>query len=232
MTIDIEPRGATNQHAAKAPRRPAGSPDPVTPEPARMPGRRNPKWIALGIVALCLGGLLSYVIYSRVATETAVVAVANTVYRGELIDREDLTTITLQGSALAQAVPARDLDNLVGQRAAFDLAEGSVVVSSSVTAEAVPAVGRAVVGLKLAMGRVPTSLLVPSADLRLVALPPQDGGTDSLTGDAFVARVIDQAPGADGATILLNVDVAAAQAPTIALLAAQDRIAVVRDAGK
>jgi hypothetical protein len=167
-----------------------------------------------------------------VATETAVVAVANTVYRGELIDRDDLTTITLQGNSLAQAVPGRELDNLVGKRAAFDLAEGSIVVSAAVTAEAVPAVGRAVVGLKLEMGRVPTSLLVPSSDLRLVALPPEDGGTDKLTGDAFVARVIDQAPGVDGATILLNVDVAAAQAPTIALLAAQDRIAVVRDAGK
>jgi len=233
MTIDIEPRDATTQHGAKPARhRPTESTMPITPEPVRMPGRRNPKWIALGIVALCLGGLLSYVIYSRVATETAVVAVANTVYRGELIERDDLTTITLQGNSLAQAVPARELDNLVGQRAAFDLAEGSVVVSSAVTAEVVPAVGRAVVGLKLAMGRVPTSLLVPSSDLRLVALPPQDGGTDKLTGDAFVARVIDQAPGADGATILLNVDVAAAQAPTIALLAAQDRIAVVRDAGK
>ena len=233
MTIDIEPRG---RHRAGSARRPGPGrprqPAPITPEPVRMPGRRNPKWIALGIVALCLGGLLSYVIYSRVATETTVVAVADTVYRGELIDRDDLTTITLQGSALAQAVPARELDNLVGKRAAFDLAEGSVVVSSAVTAEAVPAVGRAVVGLKLAMGRVPTSLLVPSSELRLVALPPEAGGSDKLTGDAFVARVIDQAPGADGATILLNVDVAAAQAPTIALLAAQDRIAVVRDAGK
>jgi hypothetical protein len=232
MTIDIEPRDATTLPGGSARHRPIEPPAPITPEPARMPGRRNPKWIALGIVALCLGGLLSYVIYSRVASETAVVAVANTVYRGGLIDREDLTTITLQGTSLAQAVPARELDNLVGQRAAFDLAEGSVVVSSAVTANAVPAVGRAVVGLKLAMGRVPTSLLVPSSDLRLVALPPEDGGTDKLTGDAFIARVIDQSPGADGATILLNVDVSAAQAPTIALLAAQDRIAVVRDAGK
>ena len=51
-----------------------------------MPGRRNPKWIALGIVALCLGGLLSYVIYARVATETTVVSVAQTVYRGEIIE--------------------------------------------------------------------------------------------------------------------------------------------------
>lgn len=232
MTIDIEPRGTTTQQPVPTRRQPAPSPAPTTPGPAPIPGRRNPKWIALGILALCLGGLLSYVIYSRVATETAVVAVANTVYRGGLIGREDLTTLTLQGSSLTQAVPARELDNLVGKRAAFDLAEGSIVVASAVTDQPVPAVGRAVVGLKLAMGRVPTSLLVPSSDLRLVALPPEAGGTDKLTGDAFVARVIDQSPGADGATILLNVDVVAAQAPTIALLAAQDRIAVVRDAGR
>ncbi len=235
MSIDIEARGATaEQQPARASksRQLPPAPSPPTPEPVRMPGRRNPKWIALGIVALCLGGLLSYVIYSRVATETTVVALAETVYRGDPIDRDDLTTITLQGGPIAQAVPARELDGLVGKRAAFDLAQGSVLVSSAVTAEVVPATGRAVVGLKLAMGRVPTSLLIPSSDLRLVALPPQAGGSDKLTGDTFVARVIDQAPGADGATILVNVDVAAEQAPTVALLAAQDRIAAVRDAGR
>ena len=38
--------------------------------------------------------------------------------------------------------------------------------------------------------------------------------------------------GADGTSILVNVDVAADQAATIAQLAAQDRIALVRDAGR
>ena len=93
-----------------------------------MPGRRNPKWIALGIVALCLGGLLSYVIYARVATETTVVAMASTVYRGEVIEQDDLTTITLRAGSIAQAVPASDLDTMIGKRAAVDLVEGSVVI--------------------------------------------------------------------------------------------------------
>jgi hypothetical protein len=44
--------------------------------------------------------------------------------------------------------------------------------------------------------------------------------------------VIDQSPGADGTSILVNVDVEAGAAPTIAMLAAQDRIAIVRDAGR
>ena len=52
-----------------------------------------------------------------------------------------------------------------------------------------------------------------------------------LAGSIFVGRVIDQTPAADGTSILVNVDVEAGAAPTIATLAAQDRIALVRDAG-
>jgi hypothetical protein len=36
----------------------------------------------------------------------------------------------------------------------------------------------------------------------------------------------------DGASIVVNVDVPANQAPTVALLAAQERLAVVRDADR
>ncbi len=89
-------------------------------------------------------------------------------------------------------------------------------------------------GLRLANGRVPSSLLPPGAPIRLVALPAAaDGsGADKLAGTIYPGRVVDQTPGADGTSILLNVDVADSAAPTIALLGAQDRVAVVRDAGR
>jgi len=47
-----------------------------------------------------------------------------------------------------------------------------------------------------------------------------------------VGSVVDQSPAADGTSILVNIDVDAAAAPTIATLAAQDQIAIVRDAGR
>ena len=235
MTTDIEPRKVSprqrgSKRTSATPAVTTTSPA-STPEPPRMPGRRNPKWIALGIVALCLGGLLSYVIYARVATETPVVSLAQTVYRGEVIEASDLTTITLHGSTIPQVVPAGDLATVVGRRAATDLVAGSVLVASAVTDVTIPANGRAVVGLKLSLGRTPTSLLLPSSAVRLVALPPENG-SDKLTGDTFTARVIDQSNAADGTSILVNVDVAADKAATIAQLAAQDRIALVRDAGR
>ena len=87
-------------------------------------------------------------------------------------------------------------------------------------------------GLKLASGRAPGNLLLPSSLVRLIALPAvADGSTaDKLAGSIFVGRVIDQSPAPDGTSIMVNVDVEAGAAPTIAMLAAQDRIAIVRDA--
>jgi hypothetical protein len=234
MTIDIESRTTRTSEKTRKSKAPSAAESRVTPRPPRMPGRRNPKWIALGIVALCLGGLLSYMIYARVASETAVVAAAHTVYRGETIEQGDLTTITLRGGSLPQAVPAARLADLVGKRAAYDLVEGSVIPSIAVVEEAIPAEGRAIVGLKLAPGRAPSNLLLPSSLVRLIAMPAaaDSSTTDKLERSIFIGRVVDQSPGADGTSILVNVDVEAGAAPTIAMLAAQDRIAIVRDAGR
>jgi hypothetical protein len=231
MSIDTEPRTATAPGARATPP-PAAVPADALP---RLPGRRNPRWIALGIVALCLGALLSYGIYARVAAETTVVSAARTVYRGQVVDRADLATVRLRGGTLPDTVPAADLQRLVGQRAVFDLPAGTVLAGAAVAPSTVPGQGRAAVGLKLVTGRAPEALLVPSSPVRLVALPPAATDTkadDKLAGKTYAARVIDHAPGADGASLVLDVDVAAAQAPTIALLGAQDRLAVVRDAGR
>jgi hypothetical protein len=235
MTIDIEPDTTTlSSSRSRKPKEAAGAGPPAMPQPPRLPGRRNPKWIALGIVALCLGGLLSYLIYARVATETAVVATAHTVYRGEVIDRTDLATITLRGGTLPHAIPAGQLADLVGKRAVFDLAEGSIILSTAVSEAVIPSEGRAIVGIKLAPGRAPTNLLLPSSRVRLIAMPAAADGstTDKLAGTIFVGSVIDQSQAADGTSILVNVDIDAAAAPTIATLAAQDRVAIVRDADR
>lgn len=234
MSIDLDPKTPTRPTTERP--APSAAPDlPTTPDPPRMPGRRNPKWIALGVVALCLGGLLSFAIYSNVVTERTVVAMSQTVYRGEVIEPSDLTRTVIQGDAFPDAVPVGRQDELVGQRATFDLPTGSVLAGSSVTRASIPTPGNAVVGLKLATGRAPDGLLLPSAPIRLVALPPSaenGGAADKLTGKTYAARVVDQAPGPDGTSIVVNVEVGGSIAPTIATLAAQDRIAVVRDPGK
>jgi hypothetical protein len=235
MSIDSPPRAGRRLIRARPPAKESVDEPPRTPEPPRLPARRNPKWIALGVIAICLGGLLSYVIYARVATENAVVALAATVYRGEVIEAGDLTSITLSGDPSVPTVPAERASSLVGRRAAYDLVDGSLLAPSAVTSAALPAAQRAVVGMRLAGGRAPADFLVPGAPVRLVALPPADaqpGVTDPLAGKTFVARTVSSRPGPDAGSLFVDVDVPAAQAPTIALLSAQDRLSVVRDAGR
>lgn len=207
-----------------------------TPEAPRIPGRRNPRWIALGVVALCLGALLSYVIYTRVATDTAVVMMARTVYRGTTIQAADLTVARISGESVTKSVPASSLASLVGQRAVFDLPQGVILTPGAIDRVLVPASGRAVVGIKLATGRAPAALLVPAAPVRLVALPTASTGqqapADEPAGKSWTGVMLDQSAGPDGASIVINVDVAAEQAPSIAMLAAQDRLVVVRDPAK
>jgi hypothetical protein len=132
-------------------------------------------------------------------------------------------------------IPADQAQTLVGQRAAYDLVAGSLVAPESVTPAALPATQRAVVGMKLAGGRAPADFLVPGAPVRLVALPPVDaqpGARDPYAGKTFVARTVSSVPGPDAGSLFVDVDVPAAQAPTIAMLAAQERLSVVRDAGR
>jgi hypothetical protein len=236
MSTDIETRPARQRPATSSPRakKSAAQSRPSTPEPPRIPGRRNPRWIALGIVALCLGALLSYVIYTRVATETAVVMMARTVYRGTTVQAADLTVARISGESVAHSVPASRLTTLVGGKAVFDLPQGAIVTPGAIGDVAVPASGRAVVGVKLATGRAPAALLVPASPVRLVAIPAATSNSsgapaDKLAGKTWNGIILDQVPGADGASIVINVDVPAEQAPTIALLAAQDRLVVVRD---
>lgn len=234
MSIDIRPRVKGSRRA------PDPTPGDTTaagsvPELPRLPGRRNPRWIALGVLALCLGALLSAVVYARLASETTVVSVAATIYRGEAIERDDLTTVRLRRDTLPDTVPAEQLDRLVGQRAVFDLPAGAVVPAGAVAAVAVPADGRAAVAVRLVTGRAPEGLLPPGSPVRLVALPAaatQNGTDDALAGKTYRARVIEQVAGVDGASIVLTADVDQGQAPTIALLGAQERLTVVRDAGR
>ncbi len=246
MSIDTKIKTSTRRNLARlrrsspdataeSDRNPTGTEQaPRLPEPPQIAGRRNPRWIALGVVALCLGGLLSYMIYAQLAAQSAVVAMAKTVHRGAVIQATDLTTTAVSGATKVSTVPAEALASLIGQRAGYDLVEGSLVPAAAVQGQAMPATGRALVGLKLGQGRAPVGLLPASAPLRLVALPAgdQSSGQGVAPAQAYFGRVVDTTDGADGTSVLLNVDVAAADAPVIAQLAAQDRIAVLRDADK
>lgn len=230
--LRVEKRGTGRTDAAAEPEAAQEFGDGGIAPPPRLPGRRNPKWIALGVIAICLGALLSYVIYAKVAAESSVLIMTKTVYRGSVIMAEDLAPVTISGTGAGNAVAADQADELIGRTAIYDLVAGSIVPAGAIGEVIIPAEGRTVVGLRLVEGRAPAGLLHPGSVVRLIALPPEGAEpdfTDQYTGGAYPAKVVDAVDGADGMSMLVNVDVAADQAATVAFLAAQERLAAVRD---
>jgi hypothetical protein len=236
MTVEVETRSDAQRKRRRTPQPEAPSESSTTtPQPPRVPGRRNPKWIASGIVALCLGALLSYVLYAQIANQTTVIEVVHTIHRGETLRAADLTTVKLNSGSGVHAVPASEFEHLVGRKAVYDLVADSLLPVGAVADVLVPSTGHAVVGVRLVAGRSPVGLLIPGSPVRLVAIPPTGADPDfqdDYTGRVIISRVVSQVDGADGTSTITNVDVPASQAPTVALLASQERLAVVRDADR
>jgi hypothetical protein len=216
------------------------------PAPPQIRTRRNPRWIALGVIAICLGAISSFLLYSQLAESHQVIAVRETIHRGSTITQADLTTIRVGNTDRVATVPADRLPEMVGKVAAFDLVGGALLPPEAVTDELPPAADQAIVGVRLATGRAPSGFLPPGSPIRLVVLPDPDAVGDPAEaddptgsqGDAGVTESADPTPVIDGTVIntvqlddgvVINVQVTAAQAVGAASYAAQDRIAVVRD---
>ncbi len=190
--------------------------------------RRNLRWILVGVLAICLGGLGSAVLYSSVSNATAVLKVNRTVYRGEVIGAADLGPVSLGTHLGVETVPADQASELIGKTALVDLPSGSLLVPSSIGDPEVET-GYSRLGLRLTPGQVPISALPSGTSVVLVPIAAANDGKES---GASYRATISVAPStlADGSTSLV-VTVADADSDEVARLAAAGRLVVVKRAG-
>ena len=204
------------------------SPDLTT---ARLRARRQPKWIAGGILAICLGGLGSAVLYTEAAQSSEVVVLTRSVARGEIVRASDFTVARVGNLTGVSFVGGSALPGLPGKTALADLPEGSLLPAGSVgTPTLVP--GSAQVGLKLSPGRIPTGDLPQGTAVVLVALEDSRiaPGQDTSAPEPIPATVlVPPRPGPDGIAILLDVRVPVDRSDEVAVLAATDRLALVKE---
>lgn len=197
------------------------------PAAAAVRPRRNLRWILIGVLAICLGGLGSAVLYSSVSDATAVLKVNRTIYRGEVIGPADLGPVNVGTHLGVVTVPAEAAAELIGKTALTDLAEGSLLTPASV-GEPELASGQSRLGLKLNAGQVPVSPLPAGTPVVLVPITAANDGEEA--GASFRATVA-VAPStlADGSTSI-EVTVSNADSDQIARLAAAGRLVVVKRA--
>lgn len=191
-----------------------------------MKRRRNPRWIAAGVLAICVGALGSLLLYSQAVSSLNVVTVTNTIMRGETIKTEDLSSTTVGHLGHIQAIPAADLAALVGQRARMDLVAGSIVVEGTVGDSDEPA-NHSQVGLKLEAGRLPTQQLPQGTEVQLIPLT-NSAADGKQTGNSVIEATIATAPAdtLDGAKSL-DVWVPSTEAARVARLSAAADIAII-----
>ncbi len=202
--------------------------EPVVPAAAAVRSRRNLRWILIGLLAICLGGLGSAVLYTSVSDASAVLKANRTIYRGEVIGATDLGPVSLGTHLGVDTVPADRASELIGKTALVDLPGGSLVVPAAIGEPEVLA-GFSRVGLKLSPGQVPISALPAGTPVVLVPIAAANGG--KVSGPSFRATIsVAPLPLADGSTSL-EVTVPDADSDTVARLAAAGRLVVVKRAG-
>lgn len=191
--------------------------------------RRRPALIAAALVAICLGALLAAWAWTATTNTQEVLVARHTIERGAIIEANDLAKVRVGADPALQLVPADRMDQVIGQRAAFDVAEGALLTPSSFTSAVVPDGNNSVVGIALSAAQVPGLDLQTGDHVRVVVTPAVGESAPAgvpQSGDATVAGV--HVAEETGQTIV-DVLVPHTEATVLAARAATGNVALVLD---
>lgn len=190
--------------------------------------RRRPMLVAAAVVTVCVGALTGVWLYSSTRAAADVVGVARSVARGELIGREDLVVVRVGADPALHPVAADRLEQVVGQRAAQDLAAGGLLTDAALTAAVVPGRGMSMVGVVVPAGMTPAGPVLAGDAVRLVATPGSAVDVGPADPATVAASVVSVRAGEAGASVV-DVLLPRADAPVWAARAATGRVALVLD---
>ena len=199
---------------------------PLVPPPKL---RRRPALIVAALVAICLGALLAAWAWTATTNTQEVLVARHSIERGSVIEADDLARVRLSADPALKPVAGSELDQVVGQRAAVDIAEGGMLTPASFTPEVVPGDGESVVGVALTPAQAPGLDLQYGDTVRVVVTPAQDEELPAgapLVNDATVVGV--HVSDETGQTVV-DLLVPQADAGVLATRIATGRIALVLD---
>jgi hypothetical protein len=208
-----------------------------------MPGqpRRSRSWGLVVLAAiLVIGTGLAVAAYGLSAgKKVSVLAVGESIAKGQTIERDDLVSVSVSG--VASTIPVSDIDKVVGKTAAVDLVEKQVLTDAMVTSTPTPGEGESSIGLSLDPTRVPAAGLKAGDTVSVIAVPGADAsGTGSkeaesaidspeVLADNVLVYAVEGETTANGA-VFLTLVVPAEDAARIAAYSTAGRVAVVETA--
>lgn len=210
-------------------------PDGPPPLPVITPAprlRRRRGLVGVGVALVAIGGLGGAYLLTSSTNAVPVLALTTTVHRGELITATDLTVATINPDPALTTIPESQQGALVGQRAATDLAAGSILTPTSVTTALVPAAGDTLVGLAVTPAQLPAQPLIAGDTVRIVDTPRAGDNPPTTTPGTVAATIVATTYNAALNQTIVDVTVPTDQAASLAARAATARIALVLDSGQ
>jgi len=192
---------------------------------SQVRNRRNLRWMAVGVLAVCLGGLGAALLYGNLSNAHNVLVVKRTVYRDQVITAADLGATSAVPALGVETLSSDQLDTVVGRTALSDLVEGSLLSPRSF-GEPVVEAGSVRIGLRLAAGRLPSAAMPPGTEVLLV--PVGRDGAEPPAGASVAARISTAAAVLPDGASIVDVSVPAAEGERVVRLAANEQLALVR----
>lgn len=203
------------------------SAEPSLPPPPKL--RRRPALIAAAIVAVCLGALLGGWAWTATTNTQEVLAARADIERGSIIEAGDLARVRVNSDPALSPVGAGSLESVVGQRAAIDIASGSLLTPSSYADSVVPAVNMSVVGVALTSSQAPGMDLQTGDRVRVVATPAEGSEVPAETPSFSDAEVVNVRVSDDTGQLVVDLLVPHAGAAALAAQIATRNVAIVLD---
>lgn len=196
--------------------------------------------LLLSVLLIGMGALIATYLVDSLTDRVSVVVLARDVPVGTQLTRDQLSTVKVSVDSTVKTIPARQLDQVVGQIARVDLQQGTMLAPSQLTGEASPAPGQQVVSAALKQSQLPARGLRPGEPVLIVATSGSGGAdpapaagnpaaANSAAGglpntQATVDRV--SQPDADG-VLVVDLLVQETSGPAVAKQASLGRIALI-----
>lgn len=142
--------------------------------------RRRPALLAAALVTICLGALLAAWAWTATTNTQEVLVARHTIERGAVIEADDLARVQVSADPALKPVPASQFNEVVGQRAVYDVAAGGMLTPDSFTSDVVPDRDNSIVGVALTPAQAPGLGLTTGDRVRVVVTPAQ--GEELPTG--------------------------------------------------
>ena len=216
------------------------TPAPVLPPPlqaAAAKRRVNRRGALVAVLAVLLGGLISFSAAKLMTKHTVVLVVAKSVPVGSVISDADLTTAQITTDPHLSPIFAADRSQVVGKIATVALSPGEMLTRAQIGTSDGFTSGQLLVALALKPGQFPARGLAPGQHVLIVATPGMNGtsaasgstsGNDSTAGSG-IAAVVAEVGSRDVTTQVTVADVRVPSADGVAAaqLASTGNLAVI-----